>query len=168
MTRFLNLKAVTAALGLLVASASLPAFAHDFSAGDLSIKQPWARATIGLVKNGAAFLRIENKGGDADRLVAVESDKADRVELHTHLMADGVMQMRQVEGGIPVNAGETVELKPGGYHIMFLGLKEPLKEGESFPLKLMFEKNGSTTVEVRVQSGTALENTHQHHHDHAN
>lgn len=135
-------------LALALAAAS-PAAAHDPSPQDIAVEQPWSRATAPSAPNGAAFMTIRNSGHEADRLVSAASRVAERVELHTHRMEDGVMKMRQVEAiDIPAE-GEAV-LKPGGLHVMMFGLKAPLVQGETFPVKLTFEKAGTRTVEVSV------------------
>lgn len=125
------------------------AFAHDFTLGSLRIDHPWARASAGPVRNGAAFFAIENSGA-ADRLVAVTGDVAERVELHTHRLEGDVMQMRQVES-IEVPSHGTATLRPGSFHVMLIGLAQPLKEGDRFPLTLTFEQAGEVTVEVKVE-----------------
>lgn len=117
-------------------------------AADPTIGTPWARATAGRSETGAAYLTLT--GGDsADALVAASSPVAETVELHTHLEEDGVMRMRPV-AMIPVGPGEKVELKPGGLHIMLIGLKGPLKEGKRFPLTLTFQRAGTVRTEVPV------------------
>ena len=102
---------------------------------------------------GGGFLKLVNAGAD-DRLVAASSEVAGAVELHMMSMKGDVMQMRQVDA-IDLKAGQTVELKPGGYHLMLMGLKAPLKAGSSFPLKLKFEKAGEVTVNVQVEAAGA-------------
>jgi copper(I)-binding protein len=125
------------------------AFAHDYKLGALSIGHPWARASAGPARNGAAFLVIENTGA-ADRLIAVSGEVSERAELHHHMMAGDVMKMRRVEA-VEVPANGTAALQPGGLHIMLIGLKQPLQEGERFPLTLTFEAAGEVTVEVAVE-----------------
>ena len=141
------------AAGLLSVAISASALAHEFKLGDLMIDHPWARASIGQAPNGAAYMAIMTKGDEIDRLVAVESDVAKRIELHTHLMEEGVMKMRQVEA-IEVAPGEPTMLQPGGLHVMLMGLKSPLVEGESFPLTLVFENAGRVEVEVKIENAT--------------
>lgn len=133
----------------LVAGIAAPSFA-----GDIMVEAPWARASAGMAKAGAAFMTIKNMGG-GDRLVAAKSDVGKRVELHTHIMADGIMKMRKIEA-IDVPANGMAMLKPGGHHVMFMGLNAPLKEGSTFPLTLVFEKAGEVNVEVAVQSAGAM------------
>lgn len=130
-------------------------------AGDLTIDSPFARATAGPARNGAAFLTVKNAGVEADRLVGAKAPVADRVELHTHLHENGVMKMRQIEA-VEVPAGGEAALQPGGDHVMLMGLKAPLKEGESFPLTLVFEKAGEVTVDVMIGGVGAMEG-----HDHS-
>lgn len=148
----LSLPAATVAVAASVIFATpIPAAAQDAKAGSLMIEQPWARATPGQAKNGAAYMTIHNGGTDGDRLVAASAEVSQRVELHNHINNDGVMQMREVEA-IEVPASGMTELKPGSFHVMFMGLSAPLKEGDSFPLTLTFEQAGDLTVTVNVQS----------------
>lgn len=124
-------------------------------ASDILVQQPWARASIGAAKAGAAYLTVINQGGESDHLIAVEAAVAKRVELHAHLVEQGVMKMRQVEV-VEVAPGEPVILKPGGLHVMFMGLKAPLVEGARFPLTLVFERAGRIETEVLVLQPTAM------------
>ena len=119
----------------------------------VKVQEPWARPTVQGQAAGGGYVRITGGGAD-DRLVAARADIAGRVELHTMSMEGDVMRMRQVEG-IDIPAGKTVELKPGGLHLMFMDLKTPLKTGASFPLTLQFAKAGEVKVEVKVQPGPA-------------
>ena len=96
-------------------------------AADIEIRDAWAKASLGKVPNGAAFLTVENTGM-ADRIVGVKSELADKTELHTHIMDNNVMKMRPVEGGIDVPMHGEVMFKPGSYHIMLIGLHKPLED----------------------------------------
>ena len=147
-----------AALAALVAA---PALAHDTKVGDLTITHPYARASAGPVKNGAAYFTVKNAGGGDDRLVGVKTSVAAKAELHTHLHDGGVMKMRPVEGGIPVPAGGEAVLEPGGHHVMLMGLNGPLFEGETIQLDLTFEKAGGVTIDVEVLGVAA--GAHQGH-----
>lgn len=138
-----------AALGL---AASL-AQAHSFKLGAIEIGHPYARATVAGQPAGGGYLTLQNAGAD-DRLVSASADVAKAVELHSMSMEGDVMKMRQLEG-IDLPKGKSVELKPGALHIMFIGLKAPLKEGDKFPLKLKFEKAGEVTVQVNVEAAGA-------------
>lgn len=149
--RFLTTLTLSAALAAAALFATGSAtFAEEAKAGNIMIEAPFARATPGSAKAGGAFLTLRNEGDEADTLISAEADVAKRVELHTHINDNGVMRMRKVDG-IDVAAHGTTELKPGGYHVMFIGLKAPLKEGESFPLKLTFAKSGSVTITMPVR-----------------
>jgi len=124
-----------------------PSMEGEMHGKEIMVKSPWARASIG--KNGAAFVTVVNGGKTDDKLVGVLSDIAKRTELHTHKMEGNIMRMRPVEN-IPVPAGGTVTLKPGGHHVMFMGLKQKLSEGGEFPLTLIFEKAGKMRVSVKI------------------
>ena len=101
--------------------------------------------------NGVVYLTIENAGDEDDRLISASSDVATAVELHDVNMVDGVMQMRQVEAGIEIPAGETTELKPQGLHIMLIGLNQSLEVGDMIEVELEFEDAGSMTIESEVR-----------------
>ena len=140
---------IAAALGV----AALGAQAQAVKAGAISVESAYARATVAGQPAGGGFLKLVNAGAD-DRLVSASSAVAAAVELHVMSMKGDVMQMRQVDA-IDVKAGQTVELKPGGYHLMLMGLKAPLKAGSSFPVKLKFEKAGEVTVNLKVEAAGA-------------
>lgn len=140
---------------LAISSAMVLAMSTQSFAGDITVEGVWARASAGMARAGAAFMIIKNTG-DADKLVAAKADVSNRVELHTHLHQDGVMKMRQIES-VAVGKGITT-LQPGGDHVMFMGLNAPLKEGESFPLTLVFEKAGDVNVDVHIKSVGAMGN----------
>jgi copper(I)-binding protein len=123
-----------------------------FKLGDLTVTSPWTRATPGGAKIAGGYLKITNNGASADRFVDAKSDAADRVEIHEMSMNDGVMKMRPLPNGLEIKPGETVELKSGGYHLMFMDLKQPLKRGDSFKAKLQFEKAGSLDVDFNVNA----------------
>jgi hypothetical protein len=125
-----------------------------YKAGDITILNPWARATPGRPRNGGAYLTIKG-GASGDELTGVESAVAKKTQLHGHSNENGVMKMRQVKG-IMVPAGGMAMLKPGGYHVMLMKLKHALKKGESFPLTLHFAKAGKVTVEVKIMSVGAM------------
>lgn len=139
----------------LVCSAAFgsQAWAGD-SVGDITIKEPWARATVGAGA-GAAFLSIDNAGSAPDRLVGASSPVSRITELHTHVRDGEVMRMREVEA-IEVPAKATTTLQPGGLHIMFMQLSEPLVAGGSFPLSLRFAEAGEVTVTVQVRDVAAM------------
>ena len=141
------------AAGVLLAALALEspvaAAAGEFRLGDLTIRQPWARASAGPARAGVVYLTIVNSGAAPDRLLRIASPAAKRASLHESVMRGGVMSMRPVEAA-GIAPGATVELKPGGLHVMLMGLTAPLRKGDSFPLSLTFEKAGSVDVEVEV------------------
>ncbi len=149
-------------LGLLLGLAATPAAAEEFKLGRIHIDQPWARASIGQAKAGAAYMTLVNHGDEVDRLVLVDTPVAKRATLHTHLMEDGVMKMRPVQA-IEVAPGAPTVLAPGGLHVMLMGLKAPLNEGDSFPLTLAFDKAGTIEITVKVEGATAMGPAHGTH-----
>lgn len=135
----------------LLAALAAPAAAQEFKAGDITVEQPWSRATPAGAQVAAGYMVIRNAGAAPDRLLAVVSAIADKAEIHKMAVDDkGVMAMRMVEGGLEIPAGGAVEFKPGGYHLMFVGLKTPPREGEGFAATLTFEKAGEVAVEFAV------------------
>jgi copper(I)-binding protein len=120
----------------------------------IKITDAWAPASPPTAMNVAVYLTLTNQGQAADRLVGASGGVSDTVELHTVLMEDNMMKMRQLDA-IEVPAGPPTMLKPGGFHIMLIGLKQPLVAGQMFPLRLRFEKAGEMTVEVPVRKSDA-------------
>jgi periplasmic copper chaperone A len=141
-------KSVAAAATLVLVSYS--AVADDYTVGDLTVSHAWTRATPPKAKAGGGFVEIVNNGSDADRLIAVSSDVAGKVEIHEMAVTDGVMKMRKLEGGVEIPVGETVTLKPGGLHIMFMGLNQSFDQGSKVPVVLTFEKAGDVSVDLAV------------------
>ncbi|MDQ7990612.1 MAG: copper chaperone PCu(A)C [Candidatus Dactylopiibacterium sp.] len=149
---------------LALCALPLAASAHDYVLGALHIDHPWARATPSAASTGGGFLAIDNRGA-ADRLVSATTPVAEAVELHTMRMEGNIMRMQKLERGIAVPAGQRTVLAPGGLHLMFMGLKTPLKQGESFPLRLHFEQAGEIEVSVKVEAlGASAAPAHEHKH----
>ena len=123
------------------------AFAHGYKLGNLEIGHPWARATPKGAAVGGAYLKVTNTGTAPDRLVSGSTDVSGRFEIHEMSMDGGVAKMRQLKDGLEIKPGETVELKPGGLHIMLLDLKQPIKQGDHVKGTLTFEKAGKIDVE---------------------
>lgn len=136
----------------LLATLVLAGFCTTASAAGIHIKDQWARATVEGMKMGGAFMTIHNDDKQQDFLLGGSTSVAERVEVHTHVNDNGVMRMREVEGGVPLAAGATTELKPGSYHIMFMGLKQPLKEGETVAVTLKFKNAKAQTVHIPVKT----------------
>ncbi|MEJ8574102.1 copper chaperone PCu(A)C [Microbaculum marinum] len=155
-------KYILAAVFAAILPVAGPAGAHDYKAGDLTIGHPWTRAMPPGAKVGGGFLVITNDGDTADTLLAVTSPRADRGEVHEMAMDGGVMKMRELETGLEIPAGATVELKPGGYHIMFMGVTDGFKEGERVPAVLVFEKSGEVAVEFSTSPVGAKDMPHKH------
>ena len=131
--------ASVAAAVLLAGTVHLvPVHAQSVTAGDLVVSKAWSRATPGGAKVAAGFLTIENKGSAPDKLVSASTPLADHAEIHEMKMANGVMSMREISGGLTIPAGQSVTLAPGGYHLMLMGPKQPFKQGEKVPLTLTF------------------------------
>ncbi|WP_293389181.1 copper chaperone PCu(A)C [Nevskia sp.] len=118
--------------------------------GDLLIRSARSRETPTAGGTGVGFMSIVNDGSQDDRLIAISSQAATSVELHQMSMADGQMQMRAVNEGLAIPAGQTVELAPGGYHLMLIGLSQALVAGQTVTLELQFEKAGKGSVELAV------------------
>ncbi len=137
--------------GLLMLAATA-AQAHDYKLGSLEIAHPWSRATPKGAGVGAGYVKITNSGAAPDRLIGVASPIAGRAEIHEMATVDGVMTMRPIKGGLEIKPGETVELKPGSFHIMLQDLKQPIVAGEPIKGTLTFEKAGSQDVEFVVES----------------
>jgi len=139
--------AIAAALGLCAHAA----WAADFQVGQIEVDDLWVRATAPGQPNGAGYLEVDNDGKAPDRLVAVRSEAAERVELHTIVTEGGVARMRQVDDGVPVPPNGEVKLSPGGYHVMFLKLKAPFTEGAEVPATLVFQQAGEVAVKFKVR-----------------
>lgn len=156
-----NIKYTLAGVAALLSLLAAPASAQEIKAGDIVITQPWSRATPGGAKIAAGFLTIENKGAAPDRLIGVAGDVAGKVEIHEMAMNNGVMTMRPLDKGLAIEPGKTVKLAPGGYHLMLMDLKNPLKQGDKVPLTLEFEKAGKVALSLDV-GGVGAQAPHDH------
>ena len=154
MTRFLNLIRLTT---ILLSAALINGVA---TAQTVTVADAWVRATVAAQRATGAFLKLTVQGADAT-LIAVTSPVAGVTQIHEMAMSEGVMRMREVTGGVPLKAGQIFELKPGGYHIMMMDLKQPVKAGDRVLLSLTFKQaNGQQTTtqvdaEVRGLNGQA-------------
>jgi copper(I)-binding protein len=155
----------------LTAFAALCAFAtaasaHEFKIGDLVIDHPRAFETAQTAQTAGGFMTITNTGDTADRLVAVEADFP-RVEIHTTEMDGDVARMMHLEDGIVVPAGESIIMKPGGYHVMFMGLGgDPFEVDEEVPATLVFENAGRLEVVFNVEARKMGDHSDMDHSDH--
>ena len=145
------MRLVRSIIGFVLLFTGLGVWAGSVLAADIVLGNLQFRATVGSIPSSAGYLTIRNNGTDDDWLVAATSDLARKTELHSMTMDNGVMRMRQVEGGIPVPAGGTVTLAPGGFHIMLIGLKAPLHAGQAYDVTLDFRHAGPMTI-----TGTAV------------
>ena len=136
---------------------------HTYKVGTLVIEAPWTRATPAGAKVAGGYVKITNTGQQPDRLTGGSLPVATKVEVHEMAMNEGVMKMRRLENGIEIGPGQTVELKPGSYHLMFMGLREGLKVGQVIKGTLVFEKAGSVEVEYSVAPIGAPKGGHKHH-----
>ena len=137
------------------------ASAHDYKAGPIAIGHPWSQATPAGAKVAAGYLKLTNTGSISDRLIGGSFDLG-RMEIHEMTMEGNVMRMRPLPHGIEIKPGESVELKPGSYHLMFVDLKQPLQQGQMIKGTLVFEKAGSVDVEYKVEPLGGMRATHDH------
>lgn len=125
--------------------------ADDVTAGGLKISAAWSRATPKGASVGGGYMKITNNGSEPDRLIGGSTDMAKSFEVHEMKMDGGVMKMRPVAGGLEIKPGQTVTLDPSGYHVMFVGLKDQLKQGGHFKATLDFAKAGKVEVDFVVE-----------------
>ncbi len=140
------------ALAAILAAAlvSSAANAASIGVGPLKIENAFARPTPGGATVAAGYVTIVNSGNTPDRLVSVTSDISAKTQIHEMKMNNGVMEMRELPNGLPIPAGATVALKPGGYHIMFVDIKHPVKPGDVIHTTLTFEKAGKVDVAFKA------------------
>jgi periplasmic copper chaperone A len=148
-------KNVRYGLAVAIALAALPlvaagAEAADYDVGSIHISQPWARATPKGASAGAGYMTVTNNGTAPERLTCTASDAAAQCQIHSMSMENGVMKMRPVDEGVEIKPGETVTLKPGNLHVMFVDLKHPLETGGTVEATLQFEKAGTVKVELPI------------------
>jgi hypothetical protein len=145
------LAAILALSGILTLSGGA-ARAETYTVGAIEIGNPWARATPKGAPVGGAYMTITNKGTEADRLISVSSPVASQAEVHQMSMDNGVMSMRPVPGGLEIKPGQTIVLNPDSFHLMLMGLKQPLAQGQHMKATLDFAKAGKLDVEFVVES----------------
>ncbi|MCB1378417.1 MAG: copper chaperone PCu(A)C [Alphaproteobacteria bacterium] len=129
--------------------------AQEIHTGSLTIDHPWSRQSPMAANVAAGFMKITNAGTEDDTLVKATASISGNVQLHDMKMENDVMKMFEVEGGIVIPAGQTVELKPRSLHIMFMDVTAQPKEGETFTGTLVFEKAGVVTVDFEVMGPMA-------------
>jgi copper(I)-binding protein len=146
------MKPITLPLALALASLATTALAKDYKLGALEIEQPWARATPKAAKTAAGYVVIKNTGSESDRLTGGSLADAGGVQIHDMKMEGGMMKMRPLPDGVEIRPGETLELKPGGLHLMFSDLKTPLIRDHSVAGSLTFAKAGNVDVTFDVKA----------------
>ena len=124
--------------------------AHSHEKGDIQVRHPWSRATPPGAKVAVAYMEIRNAGAQPDRLLSASTELAQRVEMHITRQEGDVMKMREVKS-FEIPARERYELRPGGAHMMLVDIVRPLKKGERFAMKLVFERAGALQIELEVQ-----------------
>jgi len=138
--------------------------AHDFKAGAIEIGHAWARATPRGASVAAGYLKLSNTGTTPDRLIGASAAVSDRVEVHEMATVEGVLKMRPVKDGLEIKTGQSVELKPGGLHLMMFDLKQQLQQGQRVKGTLVFEKAGKVDIEFAVEGigGAPAHGAHGH------
>jgi copper(I)-binding protein len=139
------------AAAVFAAFATSAALAHDYTVGSLKIDHPWPRATPKGASVGGGYMKITNSGTAPDRLVGGSTDISRSFEVHEMTMDGGVMKMRPLANGIEIKPGQTVTLDLSGYHVMFVGLKDQLKQGDRFKATLQFAQAGKVDVDFKVE-----------------
>ena len=143
---------LAAVLASTLTFAATAASAHEYKAGSIEIKHPWSRATPKGASVAGGYMKLINTGTTPDRLIGGSSEIAGKFEIHEMSMDNGVMKMRPQANGVEIKPGETVEFKPGGYHLMFVGINKPVEQGKRFKGTLQFEKAGKVDVEYAVEA----------------
>ena len=149
-------------LVLVLAAMAFGTSAFAQQAGGLQVTGAWARATPKGAQVGGGYLKITNIGTTPDRLMGGSSSVAAKFELHEMSLSGGVARMRELTNGLEIKPGETIELRPGGNHLMFVGLKQPLERAKPFTATLQFEKAGKVDVEFKVEPVGAPAPAHGH------
>jgi hypothetical protein len=144
-------RALLSATLLSAAALAPPAFAHDYRVGEIVITNPWTRPNAATSPQTGAFMVFKNNGAAPDRLVSADSPVAGKTELHRTQIEGGVARMRLQANGFVLPPGASFELKPGGYHVMLMDLKKPIKAGDKVAITLTFEKAGKVTIEAPAE-----------------
>ncbi|WP_208435547.1 copper chaperone PCu(A)C [Bartonella phoceensis] len=150
---------------LLFACTALPATAQQYRVGDIEILHPWTRATPEGIKVGSGYLYIINHGNTPDRLISISTQGVQTTEIHSMAVVNDIMKMENIHHGIEIPGNGEVTLKPGGDHVMFMGLSQPFKPGDKISAKLTFEKAGTVDIDFSVNAmvgGSPSKSTHTH------
>jgi copper(I)-binding protein len=144
------MKLLPIGIAAMLALGAMPAHAAKYDVGSIRIEQPWARATPKGATTGAGYMTITNNGSQPDRLTCVSAQGAAKCQIHTMTMEQGVMRMRPVTDGLEIKPGQTVKLNPTGLHMMFMGLKQPLTQGQTEKVTLKFQNAGTIQIECAI------------------
>lgn len=161
----LGLLAGVPALPPVLAPAWAQEFKAEFKAGAIKVEAPWIRATPAGAQVAGGYMKIENAGKEADRLLGGTTAIAGKFEIHEMKMSGSVMRMRELDKGLELRPGQSVELKPGSYHAMLTDLKQPAKAGDKVKGTLVFEKAGKVEIEYTVRGmagGAGGSSSHKH------
>ena len=161
MTNFRSAKLIAFAFAAAFAMTA-GALSHEYAAGQIKVFHPWSRATAPGAGTAAGYMKIINQGAKPIRLLGGSTVAAAKVEIHAMSMDGGVMRMRPIGDGLVVPAGGQIELKPGGLHLMLIGLKHPLVEEEFEPLTLNFDGGVNVNIELYIESMGAASSGHGH------
>jgi copper(I)-binding protein len=161
------MKSILLAAAFAIAMSSATA-AHEYTAGSIEIKHPWTRATPKGADVAGGYMKLINTGSEPDRLIGGSTETARKFEIHEMSMDGGVMKMRPLPNGVEIKPGQTVEFKPASYHLMFVGVTQPLEKGKRVKGTLQFEKAGTVDVEYVVEAvgGTPGKDADMGHMDH--
>ncbi len=146
----------TLAITLIAIISSPSVLAHEYEAGHIDIDHPWSREAPPNAPVIGGFLKLNNLGDKEDALIAVESPISEHIELHNHIMKDGVMKMTRIDE-ILVPANGSVALEPGNFHLMIFNPTQTLREGDRFPVTLTFKNGGKVEVEMAVESKSHMQ-----------
>lgn len=154
------MKTISARLCLLLLLGIAPTVAaHSYKLGEIQVGHIWARATAEGAKAASVYVPLLNQGKTEDKLISVSTPVATSTALHESRVKDGISSMHDITE-LPLPPGQPVALRPGGKHIMLMGMKQQLKEGDQFPLTLTFAQAGSVTVDVIVHAAGATSGNH--------
>jgi periplasmic copper chaperone A len=165
MTAIFRVMLVSVSAAVFAASG---ATAHEYKVGALDIGHPWSRPTPKDASIAGGYLTITNKGKVADRLIGGASPAASQIEVHEMADVDGVTKTRALANGLEIKPGKTIELKPGSYRILLLGLKEPFQLGQKVKGTLVFEKAGPVEIVYNIEENagaavSGVNGAHKHH-----
>ncbi len=147
-----HLRPMALASAFLVVLGAGSVQSHEYALGKLKIAHPWTRPAPAGSATAVGYFKVTNEGATPDRLVAVSSTAAERVEIHQTTMTGGVMRMAKVTEGVAIAPGQTLSFEPGSYHLMLVKPRNAFVKGDHIPLSLTFQKAGRADVQLMVQT----------------